>query len=67
VLTVIDCVVAPLLQSHELPAEAVSTTFNPWQKVVEPPAEMLAAGTGFTVTGVAVEVLVQLPVVTCTE
>ena len=58
---------APLLHSHELPAEAVNTTLNPWQKVVGPPAETDAVGTGLTVTVVAGEVLTQLPVVTVTE
>ena len=59
--------VAPLLHNQELPAEAVNTTFNPWQKLVAPLAETLAVGTGFTATVVAGEVLTQVPVVTVTE
>ena len=55
-----------MLQSHELPAEAVSTTLNPWQKVTGPPAVMVATGFGFIVTFTAGEVLIQLPVVTVT-
>ena len=62
-----DCVVAPLFQSQELPAEAVSKTFNPWQKVVTPPAVMLAIGIGFTKTFVVADMLRQEPFVTATE
>ena len=62
-----DCVVAPLLHNQELPAEAVNTTLNPWQKVVAPPAAMLAVGAGFTTTVVDGEVFTQVPVVTVTE
>ena len=66
--TLIACVVAPLLHNHELPADAVKTTVFPWQNVVGPPAVILAAGTGFTVTAVAGELLTQPPGwVTATE
>lgn len=60
--TVMDCVVAPLLHNQEDPAEAVSTTLFPEQKVVGPPAVIFAAGTGFTVTVVGAEVPVHPPV-----
>ena len=67
VLTVMACVVAPLLHNQVLPAEAVNTTLLPWQNVVVPPAVIFAAGIGFTVTVVAGEVLTQPPAcVTCT-
>jgi hypothetical protein len=65
-LTVIACVVAPLLHDQELPADAVSTTFPPWQKLSGPPALIVATGKGFTVTSTAGDVLVQPLVVTVT-
>jgi hypothetical protein len=65
-VTVMACVVAPLLHNHELPADAVSTTLFPSQKVVGPPAVMLAAGNEFTVTTVGAEVRLHPPVVTTT-
>ena len=49
-VTLIDCVTAPELQSHELPADAVSVTEPPLQNVVGPPAVIVAAGKAFTVT-----------------
>jgi hypothetical protein len=53
-LTVMDCVVAPLLHSQLAPlmlVEAVSVTLPPAQKVVLPLADMVGvAGFGFTVT-----------------
>ena len=60
--TVIDWVVAPLLQSHELPADAVSVTLLFEQNVVGPPAVIVAAGFGLTVTVTGAEVPVQPPV-----
>ena len=62
------CVVAPLLHNQDEPAEAVNVTEPPAQKVVGPPAVMLADGNGFTVTTVAAEVAEQLLLfVTVTE
>ena len=58
--------VAPLLHSQELPAEAVRTTLFPWQKLVAPFAVMAAAGNVFTLTTTAAEVLVQVPLVIVT-
>ena len=65
-LTVIDCVVAPLLHNQEFPAEAVRETLFPWQKFVAPFAVINAAGNGLTVTITAAEVLVHVPFVTVT-
>ena len=62
----IDCVVAPLDQRYELPALAVSVTLPPVQKVVGPPAVIVAVGSGFTVTGVAADVALQPLLVTVT-
>ena len=59
VLTVIACVVAPLLHNQDAPADAVSTTDPPVQNVVGPPAVIVAAGNGFTVTAVAADVAEQ--------
>jgi hypothetical protein len=59
-LTVIDCVVAPLLQVYELPAVAVKTTFPPWQKVVAPFGVIDTAGDVLTVTATGGEVSTQL-------
>ena len=39
--------------------EAVSTTFSPWQTVVEPLADMVAPGFALTVTAVPSEVPVH--------
>ena len=61
-----DWVVAPVLQSHEVPADAVRVTFPPWQNESGPPAEIVAAGRALTVTVMAGEVEVQLPLVTVT-
>lgn len=52
-----DGVVAPVDQVYDKAAEAVKVTFPPLQKVVGPPAEMVAVGLGFTVTDVAAEVV----------
>ena len=50
------CVVAPVDHVFPVADEEVSTTFPPAQKVVAPPAEIVGvAGSGFTVTVVAVE------------
>lgn len=60
VLTVIDCVVAPV--DHALPVadDEVSVTEPPEQKVVGPPAEMVGVdGLGFIVTTVGAEVAEQ--------
>ena len=61
-----DCVVAPLLHNQEAPAEAVSITLPPLQKVVGPLAVIVAAGTGFTVTTTDEDVVVHPAVVTAT-
>jgi hypothetical protein len=63
VLTVIDCVVAPVLHNQYAPAEAVSVTEPPVQNVSGLPAVMIAAGNGFTATAtwsLAVAVVMQL-------
>lgn len=44
VLTVIDCVVAPVDQSHDAPLFAVSVTLLPAQNVVGPDGVMVAVG-----------------------
>ena len=51
----IDCVVAPLLHNQDAPADAVSVTEPPLQNVSGPPAVMVAAGNGLTVTPVAAD------------
>jgi hypothetical protein len=56
VLTVIDCVVAPLLHNQDAPADAVSVTEPPLQNVTGPPAVIVAVGNVFTVITVAAEV-----------
>ena len=51
-LTVIDCVVAPLLHEYEYPAGAESVTLPPAQKVVGPEGVIVAEGDAIeTVTG----------------
>ena len=50
------CVVALLLHVFPLAALDVSTTFPPWQKVVGPPAVIVTAGAGLTVTLTAEDV-----------
>ena len=59
VLAVIDCVVAPLDQRYDEPADAVSVTLPPVQNVVGPPAVMLAVGLALTVTAVGTDVALQ--------
>jgi hypothetical protein len=49
-LTLIDCVVAPLLHCQLLPLLAVSVTLPPAQKLVGPLALIVATGSAFTVT-----------------
>lgn len=63
VVTVIICVVAPVLHSHDAPAEAVRSTLLPVQKLVGPLAVIVGV---LTVTVVAEEVPVQPLVVTAT-
>ena len=58
-VTLIDCVVAPVDHNQDAPALAVNVTFPPLQKVVGPPAEMVAVGLAFTVTVVAEDVLLH--------
>jgi hypothetical protein len=68
VVTLIDCVVAPLDQRYDVAALAVSVTDPPWQNAVGPLAEMVAVGLAFTVTVVAALVALQpLAFVTVTE
>jgi hypothetical protein len=59
------CVVAPFDQRKLVPPLAVRITDPPWQKVVEPPAAIVAVGRGFTVT-VPVCVAEQVPAVPVT-
>ena len=68
VVTVIDCVVAPVDQTFPLADEDVNTTDSPAQNVVEPPALIVGvAGIGLTVTVVPADVAeVQPAVVTAT-
>jgi hypothetical protein len=58
-----DCVVSPVDQSHEAPADAVSVTLPPAQMLVGPDGVIAAAGTGLTVTSVAAEVALQFAAV----
>ena len=58
-LTLMACVVAPVDQSQEDPALAVSVTEPPWQNVVAPVGVIVAAGSGLTVTVVAGDVALQ--------
>ena len=58
-MTSIDCVVAPLDQSHEVPSLAVSVTDSPAQNVVSSDAVMEAAGRSCTVTVVGDDVDAQ--------
>ena len=46
-------VVAPLLQEYDVPALDVKSTLPPEQKVVAPPAVIVAVGKTLTVTTVA--------------
>lgn len=65
--TTIDCVTAPLDQSHDEPLLAVSVTSSPAQNVVGPPAVIVAAGRGVAVTVMGADVELQpLPSVTVT-
>ena len=52
----IFCVVAPVFHNQDVPLLAVRLIDPPTQKVVGPPAVMLAVGNGFTVTVVEEEV-----------
>ena len=45
--------VDPLLQEYDIPPLAVKSTLPPEQKVVAPPAVIVAVGTALTVTSVA--------------
>ena len=62
ILTVIACVIAPLLHSQDAPAPAVKLTEPPAQIVVEPTLVILPTGAAFTVTVVGVDVTVQPPI-----
>jgi hypothetical protein len=59
-LTAIDDVVAPVDQRYDEPLDAVRVTLPPAQKVVGPPAVMLAVGLAFAVTTVGDDVALQL-------
>lgn len=59
VFTLIDCVVAPLLQLYEVPLLAVRVTDPPWQKVVAPLAVTEACATVVIVRVTAVRVLLS--------
>jgi hypothetical protein len=52
----IDCVVAPDDHEYDVPPDAVRVTLPPAQKVVGPPAVMVAVGFAFTVTTVGADV-----------
>ena len=55
--TVMDCVVAPLDQSHDVAALAVRTTSSPVQNVVAPSAVIVGVGGfGFTLTTTGLDV-----------
>jgi hypothetical protein len=56
---VIEAVVAPVDQRYDEPLDAVSVTLPPAQKVVGPPAVMVAVGLALTVTVVADVVVLQ--------
>ena len=58
-LTVIDCVVAPLLHDQLLPADAVRITELPWQIVVGPLAVMVADDTCVMVSVTGVRVMLS--------
>jgi hypothetical protein len=65
--TVIDCVVAPVDQVFPVAEDEVNVTLPPVQNVVDPLAEMVGvAGSGFTITVVATDVAVQVPLLTVT-
>jgi hypothetical protein len=55
----------PLLQEYVAPPLAVKTTLPPEQKVVGPPAEIVAVGNGLTVTTVAALVAVHILTFVC--
>jgi hypothetical protein len=59
VVTLIDCVVAPVDQRYEEPALALSVTEPPAQNAVGPDGVIVAVGNALTVTVVAVLVLLQ--------
>ena len=59
VVTVMACVVCPLLQLYEPAEDAVSVTLAPLQKVVGPLGVTVAVGFGFTVTTVGDETAVH--------
>jgi hypothetical protein len=65
-LTVIDWVVAPLLQRLPVALDEVRVTDPPEQNVVGPLAVTVGAGTLVTVTVVALEVALQPLLVTVT-
>ena len=67
VLTVMFCVVAPLLQVFPEALLLVSTTLPPEQNVVGPPSVIVGVGgVGFTVTEVAELIALHAPKVTVT-
>mgnify|MGYP000695548823 CR=1 FL=1 len=49
-VAVMACVVSPLLQEYDEPELAVKTTLPPEQKVIGPPAVIVAVGNALTVT-----------------
>jgi hypothetical protein len=67
-VTLIDCVVAPVDHRYDDPAEEVSVTLPPSQKVVGPDALIVGVTGVFTVTAVGALVAVQpVPSVIVTE
>jgi hypothetical protein len=67
VVTLMDCVVAPVDHSHEFAMFAFSVTDPPWQKVVGPFAVMLATGCAFTITATLDEVSLHALLLTATQ
>jgi hypothetical protein len=49
-VAVMACVVSPVLQRYDEPELAVKTTLPPEQKVIGPPAVIVAVGNALTVT-----------------
>ena len=55
----IEAVVAPVDQRYDEPLDALNITLPPAQKVVGPPAVIVAIGLALTVTAVGEEVALQ--------
>ena len=66
-LTVIACVVAPLLHKYAAPVLAVKVAVCPCVITIFPLGAMVAVGAGFTVTATGEETLLHVPLLTVTE